>query len=284
MTTKDEGRTTNSSFVLRPSAANMSRYLRLLTIFYQNTLISELEYRLNFGANIALSLFWLAWAALSVRVYFFHAKSIAGWSYHELLIVMGLFFFMNGYRQMVVTPNLSRISEYVRLGTLDYILTKPVDSQFLVSLRHVGVYNWGDPILGLGLVAYALWRLGYMPSLGQILLFVVLSVAAMVLLYSFNLILQTTTIWLVNVERADAIVMGLLETGRFPINFYRGWIKAALTVIIPVAFMTTFPAQALLGRLEWWLAVVAVGLAAILFLLASAFWRFALRYYTGASA
>jgi ABC-2 type transport system permease protein len=259
----------------------MRNYLHLLTIFYKNTLINELEYRLNFWANIGLSLFWLIWAALSVRVYFFHADTIAGWNYYELLIVMGLFFVMNGYRQIIPEPNLSRISEYVRMGTLDYILTKPVDSQFLVSLRHIGVYNWGDPILGL--VAYALWRLGYLPSPGQIALFVVLSVAAMVLLYSFNLIVQTTSIWLVNVERADALVMGLLETGRFPINFYRGWIRAVLTAIIPVAFMTTFPAQALLGRLEWWLAVVAVGLAVILFVLASAFWRFALRYYTGAS-
>ena len=140
------------------------------------------------------------------------------------------------------------------------------------------------PILGLGLVAYALWRLGYVPSPGQIALFVALSVAAMVLLYSFNLIVQTTTIWLVNVERADTLVMGLLETGRFPVSFYRGWIRAALTVIIPVAFMTTFPVQALLGRLDWWLAVVAVGLAVILFILASSFWRFALRYYIGASS
>lgn len=262
----------------------MCNHLHLLTIFYKNTLINELEYRLNFWANIGLSLFWLIWAALSVRVYFFHAESIAGWTYYELLIVMGLFFVMNGYRQMIVAPNLARISEYVRLGTLDYILTKPVDSQFLVSLRHVGVYNWGDPILGLGLVAYALRRLGQVPSVGQIALFVILIVAAMVLLYSFNLIVQTTSIWLVNVERADALVMGLLETGRFPINFYRGWVRAALTVIIPVAFMTTFPAEALLGRLEWWLAVVAVGLAVILFVLASAFWRFALRYYTGASS
>jgi len=262
----------------------MRSYLRLLVIFYKNTLISEMEYRLNFWANIGLSLFWLTWAALSVRVYFFHAATIAGWSYHELLIVMGLFFAMNGYRQVVLEPNLSRLSEYVRMGTLDYVLTKPVDSQFLVSLRHIGVYNWGDPILGLGLVAYALWRLDYMPSPGQIGLFALLSAAAMVLLYSFNLILQTTTIWLVNVERVDAIVMGLLETGRFPISFYRGWVRAALTVIIPVAFMTTFPAQALLGRLEWWWVAVAIGLAAVLFLLAAAFWRFALRYYTGASA
>lgn len=97
------------------------------------------------------------------------------------------------------------------------------------------------------------------------------------LLCSFSFPVQATTISLVDVRRMDAIVMGLLETGRFPVSFYRGLVRAALTVIIPVAFMTTFPAEALLGRLDRWLAVM-------LFVLASAFWRFALRYYTGASS
>ncbi|MGH2538051.1 MAG: ABC transporter permease [Candidatus Promineifilaceae bacterium] len=262
----------------------MPTSLRLLGIFYKNTLINELEYRLNFLSNLALSLFWLLWAALSVRVYFFHTETIAGWRYHELLIVMGLFFMLNGFRQMVLEPNLSRLSEYVRLGTLDYVLTKPINSQFLVSLRHIGVYNWGDPLLGLGLVGYGLWRLEHLPSLGQVGQFIVLLAAAMIILYAFNLLLQTTTIWLINLDRADALVMGFLETGRFPVQFYRGWVRAALAVVIPVAFMTTFPAEALLGRLAWpWAAAAVVG-AVGLFWLAAWFWRFALRYYTGASS
>ena len=259
-------------------------YLRLMGIFYKNTLISEMEYRVNFLGNLGLSLFWLMWAALSVRVYFSHAETIAGWTYDEMLIVMGLFFTLNGYRQMILEPNLSRMSEHVRLGTLDYILTKPVDSQFLVSLRHIGVYNWGDPLLGLSLVVIALARMNRVPGPVELGQFIVLLVAAMVLLYSLSLILQTTTIWLVNVERLDTIVMGLLETGRFPVAFYRGWLRVFLTVVIPVAFMTTFPARALLGRLEPWLAAVAVILAATSFVGASLFWRFALRHYSGASA
>ncbi len=262
----------------------MTRYFKLLRIFYQNTLANELEYRLNFWSNLALSLFWLAWAALSVRVYFYHTDSIAGWTYPELLVVMGLFFAANGFRQMLLSPNLRRLSEYVRLGTLDYILTKPIDSQFLVSLRYIGVYNWGDPLLGLGLVAYGLWLLHEVPSAGQVLLFVLLFAAGMVALYSFSLIVQSSTLWLVNVERADAVVVGLLETGRFPVGFYRGWVRAALTVIVPVAFMTTFPAQALLGRLQWPTALASLGLAMFLFVVASGFWRFALRHYTSASS
>ena len=259
-------------------------YLRLMGLFYKNTLISEMEYRVNFLSNLILSLFWLVWATLSVRVYFNHAESIAGWTYDEMLIVMGLFFTLNGYRQMILEPNLSRMSEHVRLGTLDYILTKPVNSQFLVSLRHIGVFNWGDPLLGLGLVVVALARMNRVPGPAELGLFVLLLLAAMVLLYSLSLILQTTTIWLVNVERLDAVVMGLLETGRFPVAFYRGWLRVILTAFIPVAFMTTFPAQALLGRLEPWLAVVAVVLATAFFVAASFFWRFALRHYSGASA
>jgi ABC-2 type transport system permease protein len=231
-----------------------------------------------------MSLFWLAWAALSVRIYFFHTDSIAGWTYYELLIVLGLFFTLNGFRQMVLQPNLSRLSEYVRLGTLDYMLTKPVSSQFMVSLRNIGVFNWSDPLLGLGLVAFSLGQLGYAPGPSQLITFAVLLVAGMVMLYSLSLILQTLTIWLVNVQEIDAIIEGVLETGRFPVSFYRGWLSVALTAFIPIAFMTTFPAQALMGRLDPALIWISLLFTVGLFVVASTFWRFALRFYTGASS
>jgi ABC-2 type transport system permease protein len=259
-------------------------YLRLLAIFYKNTLIGELEYRAGFLANLGVSLFWLVWAGLGARVFFVHTETIAGWRYEEVLVVVGLFFAINGYRQLLITPNLSQLSQYVRMGTLDYILTRPVDSQFLVSLRHLGIYNLGDPLLGLGMVAYAFWLLGRAPGPRELLLFAVTGLAALVLLYSLNLLLQTLTIWLVNLERADTLVWSLLEAGRFPVSFYSGWVRTALTVVVPVAFFTTFPAQALLGTLAWQWAAAGAGVAAACFALASWFWRFALRAYTGASS
>jgi ABC-2 type transport system permease protein len=256
----------------------------MLGIFYRSALITELEYRLNFWSNIALSLFWLVWAALGVRVFFFHADQIAGWNYYQVLIVIGLFFAMNGYRQAVLETNLGKLSEYVRLGTLDYVLTRPVDSQFLVSLRFIGVFNWGDPLLGLGLITYSCWQLGYVPSVVSITLFGVLCLAAMVLMYSIYLLVQTTTFWFVNIEEADTIIWSLVETARFPVSFYKGWLGFVLTAVVPVAFLTTFPAQALLGRLEDWVAAAAVLVAALLFVLSRAFWRYALRFYSGASS
>src|SRR5688500_18310267 len=136
----------------------MTRYLRMLRIFWGNALSTELEYRAAFWANGFLSLFWLAWAGLGTRAYFRFADSVRGWTYDELLIVMGLFFALNGLRQAIIQPNLSRLAEYVRLGTLDFLLTTPISSQVMVSFRHIGNYIWLDPILCLGLVVFGLSR------------------------------------------------------------------------------------------------------------------------------
>jgi len=151
---------------------NLGKYARLLGLFYRTTLATEMEYRFNFLSNIFNSAFWVVWAALSVRVYFSVTDSILGWSYFEVVIVMGMFFTINGIRQMIMEPNLNRLSEYIRMGTLDYILTKPINSQFMVSLRNIGVFNWIDPVLGLGLVTYALVQLHYTPTFAQVLLLI----------------------------------------------------------------------------------------------------------------
>lgn len=260
----------------------MGRYPRLLGIFWRNALATELEYRLNFWSNAALSAFWLAWAALGVGVYFRFTDAVRGWTYPELLVVVGLFFAVNGVRQALITPNLARMSEYVRLGTLDFLLTKPVDSQFMVSLRHVGVYNWLDPLLGLALAGVGVAASGRPLTLGGVAAFTGLMVCAVVILYALSLALMSAAVRSVSSEGIDDVLFAVVETARLPVQLYRGIVQTALTVV-PVAFLTTVPAEALLGRGSTTTMLVAPGLAVVTLVGASMLWRLALRSYSGAS-
>jgi ABC-2 type transport system permease protein len=262
----------------------MKRYLSLIRIFWGNALSTELQYRAAFWANAFLSLFWLAWAALGVRAYFRFAESVRGWTYDELLVVMGLFFAINGLRQAIIQPNLSRMAEYIRLGTLDFLLTKPISSQFMVSFRHVGIYNWLDPILGLGLVVFGLIRRGQPVSVPAVLGFVVLGLAGMAVMYALALAVQCLAVWSIGAEGLDDVIQGVVEAARFPVDVYRGIVRAVLTFVIPVALLTTFPADALLGRSSLGLIAIAVGVAAALLWVTSRLWIWALRRYAGASA
>lgn len=259
------------------------RYLRVLAICWRATVSAELEYRLQFLSNAVLSLFWMVWAAVGASVYFRFGGEVAGWTYPELLVVIGLFFTVNGVRQALFQPNLQAMTEYVQRGTLDFLLTKPVDAQLLVSLRRLGVYNLLDPVLGLGLAVVGLVLTDTSLTAASVASFVLLLVAAVALLYALTLALMALAVVLVGARELDSVSFAVVELSRFPVQLYRNPVQTVLTVV-PVAFLTTFPAQALLGRLDPAMLLVSPAVAAVAAGLATLAWRRALRSYSGASA
>ncbi|MCY7399869.1 MAG: ABC-2 family transporter protein [Nocardioides sp.] len=243
----------------------------------------QLEYRADLLAKTVTSAFWLAWAGIGVSVYFRFTGDIAGWSYGEVLVVVGLFFAVNGIRQAFFEPNLERMGEYVRRGTLDHVLTRPVDSQVLVSLRHVGMHNLVDPPLGLVLVGVGLGVEGRVPSVGDVAAFLLLLVAAVALLYALVLALMALAVLLVGADELGTVSFSLVELSRFPVQAYRQPLQTLL-VVVPVALLTTVPAEALLGRLAWWWLLASPAAGVITVALASLAWHRSLRRYSGASA
>jgi ABC-2 type transport system permease protein len=259
------------------------RYARIIAICWRAAVAEQLEYRADLVAKTLMSAFWLAWAALGVSVYFRFAGDIGGWSYGEVLVVVGLFFALNGTRQAFLEPNLERLGEGVRRGTLDHLLTRPVDSQLLVSLRHVDMHNLVDPVLGLVLVSGGVVASGRAVTVGGLGGFLLLGVAALVLLYALVLALMCLSVLLVGAEELSTVSFSVVELSRFPVQAYRQPLQTLL-VVVPVAFLTTLPAEALLGRLEpmWLVVSPLVALAGVAG--ASVGWRRVLRRYTGASA
>ena len=56
------------------------------------------------------------------------------------------------------------------------------------------------------------------------------------------------------------------------------------TLVLPVAFLTTVPAQVLLGKAAAPMLLAGLALGVLFFAAARAFWLFALRFYTSASS
>ena len=261
----------------------VGRYVRILAICWRAAVSQQLEYRADLVAKTLMSAFWLAWAAVGVSVYFRFTGSVAGWSYAEVLVVVGLFFTVNGLRQAFLDPNLDLVHEYVRRGTLDHVLTQPVDSQLLVSLRHVGMANLADPVLGLVLTGVAVHLSGQVPGVTDVASFLLLLLAGLVLMYAMVLGLMCLAVLLVGADDLGSVSFSVVELARFPVQAYRQPLQTVL-LVIPVAFLTTLPAQALLGRLEPVMLLVAPAVASAAVAAASLGWHRVLRRYTGASS
>ncbi len=260
------------------------RYLKLLGVLYKYSLLGELEYRVQLLANIAMSAFWLAWAVVGVTVFFMYADRMGDWSYPEVLMVVALFTLFNGLMESFLRPNIGSVIDQIRDGTFDFLRLKPVNVQFLASFRNIVVWHLIDVVIGIGLIVYALAQLGVVPSPAQIALFILMILTAMSIVYSLWLTIASLAFWFVRIDNITELFYGFYEAGRYPVTIYRGVVRAFLTFVVPVAFVTTFPASALLGRLDAATVVIGVTFGFASFILASRLWQFALRHYSSASS
>ncbi len=260
------------------------RYFKLLGIFYKSAILRDLEYRANVVTYTLLSVLGGASTIATLAVFFLQTDHIGDWTFHEVLIVLGLFQLFIGLVETFITPNVQDFTEHIRTGTMDFILTKPINSQFHASLRKINIFRLVDVLIGIGIVLYAIPYLPTQPSPDRVLMFVVLIVCAATMLYSLIMLLITSAFWFVQLENITELIFTFYEAGRFPVNIFPFWVRVLLTFVVPIAFITTVPASVLLGRLNAEFVLYAIGIAAILFVASAVFWRFAVRHYSSASS
>jgi ABC-2 type transport system permease protein len=260
------------------------RFLRLLAVFTRLGALSDLAYRANFWFQLLESAVALATALATIAVVFSQTESLAGWAAAELVALIGVYYLMLGLLNLVIAPSLTKFMEHVQMGTLDFTLTKPADAQLLVSISEVRVWKTIEVALGAAVLGAALWQLAGDLGLGEALAFGVALLCGIAIVYSLWLALATLAFWFIRVENILMIFWNLYWAARWPVGIYPSWLRWTLTLLVPVAFAVTVPAEAVAGRLGPATLLGSVALAAATLVASRLFWKAGLRRYAGASA
>ncbi len=259
------------------------RWLRVLAALWRVNVSEELQYRVNFVTSLAGTLFSLATAWLTVSLFFRHASGIGGWTYWEVVVLLGVFTALSGVVEAVLRPGIGQLAEQVRSGDLDLVLVRPVDAQVLVSFRGIDIWRITDVAVGLVVIGYALVRLDRVPHLLEIAAFGVALAAATAVVYALWVALMSLAFWFVAVENLWVLFDAVFEGARYPVSAYPGALRVLFVYLVPVAWTTTIPAGALTGRFRPEIALASALAGAAAVLLARLLWRTAIRRYTGAS-
>lgn len=260
------------------------RYLRLLGLFVRIELQFAIEYRADLALSLVEEIMIVFTSLVAVLILFSHTGVINGWTLGQMIVLLGVYYIIQGAQGVLFETSFERFMEQVRLGTLDFILIKPVDSQFMISTRHIQVTHVGQLVLGGLVLAVGIGQVGEQVSIPSAMSFALTLVCGLLLVYSLLLVLSTLSFWFVRVENLLAIFWSFLDAGRFPVDLYPGWLRVTLSTVVPIGIAVTVPAQAIAGRLDWIGFGAMVGGTVVTFFFAGWFWRRGLRSYTGASA
>jgi ABC-2 type transport system permease protein len=260
------------------------RYLRMFRSFASSEFQFEMEYRGNFYLGIFEMFLVIGTSIGAVLIMFGHTTTMNGWTLPQMIVLLGVYYLIQGGASLIFSPSFERLMEHVRVGTLDFHLLKPVNVQFLVSTRHLKIVRLADLVLGLVVVIIGLLQIGTDVGVGAAVLFALSLLFGVMLVYSLLLGLVTLAFWFVRVENLLAIFWAFTEAGRFPVDVYPLWLRVSLSTIVPIGIAVTAPANVIAGRMDT-VGVAILGAGTVLAVgLASALWRWGLRNYTGASA
>ncbi|MEQ1933871.1 MAG: ABC-2 family transporter protein [Fimbriimonadaceae bacterium] len=261
----------------------MTRYFRIYRVFFASSFARELEFRANFFAKIAQQMVWVFFFILMLLVIYNRTPQVAGWNRNEAFVLAATLFLLEALWRGAFMA-LLEFPQMIRQGSLDFVLTKPVDAQFWVSLRRFNFDQIGTLVGGVAMRTYARSASGLTPGLVQWLCFTVLFGCALTIFYAFNLAMITCAIWFIRVDNLWVLGETVLMVARQPIQIFGLRWGKVFTFVIPLAFLATVPAEQLVKGAD--LSMVATGLlwATISFLTVRLFWLRALKSYGSASS
>ncbi|MBK9140264.1 MAG: ABC-2 family transporter protein [Verrucomicrobia bacterium] len=264
----------------------LRRYATVYAALWRNSIVREMGFKTNFLLWIVVELLWFALQLCFVAVIYQHTERIATWSKWEVVLLMGASQFIQQVFTALFFTNCSNLSELVRTGRLDFLLLLPVNTRFVISLRHVDLGAFVNAASAVAVMVYAAGRLGLRPGVVELAAFGALCAAGVLIHYSLMFLLATVSFWTV---RAQSIIWGyhnLFNVARLPDAAFRpGMFKATFTFVLPMLLVANVPVKLLADKLDaGWEVLLLLGMTAVCFAVSEWGWRRSVRHYTSASS
>lgn len=273
------------------SGPGVRRHLGVWRTCLGNGLIRDMMFRGNFLIECITSMAWIVMNLCFYLLIFQFTHNIAGWEKYPYFIFLATGMLVNGLMQTFVMPGIEEFSELIRRGNLDFILMKPIDTQFLVSFHRVKWASMTTFFVGLGLLGYGLWQGEYVPTPWAVAIYPLYVLCGVAILYCVMVVLASTSVWMGRNQSLGDFWFYVTIFSRYPLEIYEGRlgqpIRVGFSFIVPILLAVNVPARFMARPLQedqWALAVYALGATGVCLVLTRWIFVRALRGYRSASS
>ncbi len=265
---------------------NLVKYLKIYKTLFKYSFIQTTAYRASFLLQIGVELGYQVVLVVFLVVIFGNVREVAGWDYNQILFLTGL---------NVVTSELIigsififglwRLPAAIKDGDIDVALLKPVNALFNLSLARPYFASILAAIPGFGLMVYAVVQMDVQLSPLAIVLGFLLFLCGLVIAYSIAVIFSSLSFYFVSADGLPKIAESIITQYKTnPFDVYQGAMRIIFFFIIPVVFVSSVPAAAMIRTVDPIMIILSPVLATVLLWLAIKTWNKMITYYSSASS
>lgn len=261
----------------------MKRYLKVYLQIVRFALMKTMAYPQDFFIWSIVDFTWTMVGLGFFRMLFLRVPVISGWTFNQLTLLLGLINVIAAFVWGLMYQNMKELVRDINKGNLDIYLSKPVNSQFLVSTKEISFSLFPKLLTGTFLVVYSL-NINSQLNFYNILLIVFSVLSAVFIAYSLYFLSVTNALLFGRLANLAELFPHSLDAASYPTSIFSPIMQLVFTFIIPFALMAFIPASIILGRINvLWILCLPIAALVLLFL-SNRYWSFAIKHYSSASS
>lgn len=261
----------------------MMRYLKYYLLIMKYSYMKTSMYRFDHWLRIIRVVIEFCSSLFMINILFSKTQSLGGWSKPEIFLIYAIWVLVLCIQYFMTSDSVYQTSNDIRLGDFDWILIKPIDSQFVASFRQVHVDNIMRIVGALGVLVYSLYSLNISLYSPNTILFLLQLISGVVAFYTIMFMAVIITFKTHGNEQV-AIFDSLIQIGKYPVDIFPKYLIPLFWSILPVAYFSTLPAKTLLGKIDIISYVLSIVIPFILLIIVRRLWNLSLRHYSSASS
>jgi ABC-2 type transport system permease protein len=223
-------------------------------------------------------IFNLFFSVMIIFAIFTTTKTIQGYTFSQAIVVVLIYNFIESVTQFFFRA-IYTFRPILVSGEFDLDLLRPLPSFFRPLLSGPDFLDF--PLIIIEIVALIIYsfRLSLHFTLIQILTFILYLIMSLMVTFFLLLAIAAFSILTTEVDNLVWIQRSFMRAGTVPTDIYRGVFRFILDYLVPVTFIVTVPAKALLGLLNLQIIIYSLILTVVFGLFSWNFWRWSLRHY-----
>lgn len=254
--------------------------MRILSILVRTSFVRDIAFRGAFFVDLFHAFLWLGLFFVVIQVLFQHTHEIVGWSKGNLIVLLGMWSLLDDFASGTFWDGVKRLPDFIADGKLDFILTRPVDSQFIIATDRFRVSRLIVMAADIALIVYGL-SIGSVGALWSMLFgFPLVFIAGYLTGLAIFYILHTLSFFFLRINNIWALYEGFENVGKYPLDVFGRYIKLISLTVVPLTVMFVLPAEAFVGFLSSVEVINALVVSMIFLLLARKFYQYSVRRYS----
>lgn len=256
-------------------------YFKIYFMIISQDIKAKMQYRADFYISTIGMIATNISGIVSFWILFNNIPDILGWNYYELL-------FIYGFSLLTLTPmqlffdNIWNINQHVFTGDFIKYCFRPLDIFFYYIAEVFDMKGLSQLVMGALILSFAWIKLGIAVSGFKIILLILTVLSASLVMIAIMVAGSSMAFYIMNATSLMMFLFRFRDFAKYPVTIFNPIFRFIFTFIIPIAFVSFYPAQIFLRPSEAsyiaWLSPV-VGI--VFFTLAYLLWSKGAKQYSG---